>query len=234
MAEERKEARSGGRESSSPSTNPTIDYPELVKKTLRTGLHRVRRVRLHSSACASWTNRVAWVLDTPGARWRSGSPSSAGLGLALELRRQLARPGEVPLWKQKVYRVAAAIAPYGQDTGHSGSGLCSALAVFALFEPLLRRYGHDHPDLHHAGLGPQYRGRPGRAARSGLRGVLRRGRLFVRSAAHFYYGFTFWMCLPIGRHVRGQLRRHLWVFRCCACAAIIWPSSPWALARSSG
>ena len=89
------------------------------------------------------------------------------------------------------------------------------------------------PDLRHAGLGIEHRGRPRRPARSRLRRVLRRRRLFLRAAQH-----PIRPRLLVGpaacRHDGGELRARCWAFPSCACAATISPSSPWASARSSG
>ncbi len=46
-----------------------------------------------------------------------------------------------------------------------------------------RQFRHPDPDLHHARLGPEHRGRPRRPARSRLRRLLRGRRLFLRAAA---------------------------------------------------
>ena len=43
--------------------------------------------------------------------------------------------------------------------------------------------------------------------------------------------FSFWMALPLCRLFSPAHSACCWAFRCCGCAATIWPSSRWASAR---
>ena len=88
------------------------------------------------------------------------------------------------------------------------------------------------PDLCDAGLGTQHRGRPRRPARSRLRRLLRRRRLFLRAAVDDLRPVV--LDLPAaGGNARGDVGTSFSAFRCCGCAATIWRSSPWRSARSS-
>ena len=83
-----------------------------------------------------------------------------------------------------------------------------------------RQFRHPDPDLRHAGLGPEHRRRPRRPARSGLRRLLRRGRLLLRAAATSdpsslhgrLLGPNFWplglLDLPAARRHAGGLLGH--------------------------
>ena len=110
-----------------------------------------------------------------------------------------------------------------------------------------RQFRHPDPDLHHAGLGPEHRRRPRRAARSRLRRLLRRRRLRLRAAGHQrprqglhgrVAGPNFWPLWASGSACRWPASwrpsgASCWASRCCGCAATISPSSRWRSARSS-
>ena len=104
-------------------------------------------------------------------------------------------------------------------------------AVHAVRRPLRDRPRHPRPDLCHARLGAEHRGRPRRPARPRLRRLLRGRRLFLR-AARADFGLGFWICLPLAGMLAAT-SACCWAFRCCGCAATISPSSRWASARSS-
>ena len=88
-------------------------------------------------------------------------------------------------------------------------------------------------DLRHARLGPQHRGRSRRPARSRLRRLLRRRRLFLSRCFAQRFGLSFWEVLPLAGMLAASFGIAAGLSRCCACAATISPSSPWASARSS-
>ena len=96
-----------------------------------------------------------------------------------------------------------------------------------------RQFRHPDPDLRHARLGPQHRGRPRGPARSRLRRLLRRRRLCLRAArrTHLRLSASGSACRwpacwrPSGASCSA--------FRCCGCAATISPSSRSRSARSS-
>ena len=67
------------------------------------------------------------------------------------------------------------------------------------------RYRHPDPDLRVAGPWPEHRGRPGRPARSGLRGLLCRGCLHLRTALALP-GLEFLDLPAIGGHGGGHVR----------------------------
>ena len=113
-----------------------------------------------------------------------------------------------------------------------GPGLRLRPAVPAFRQPLRGRHRDHCADLRHARLGPEHRGRPRRPARPRLRRLLRGRRLLLRPVRADLRPRL--LDLPaVGRPARGHASASCWAFRCCACAATIWPSSRWASARSS-
>ena len=138
-------------------------------------------------------------------------------------------------WRRAPHADAAASSA---RSAPSGSGLAAAgrrrrAAVHAVRRPEDDGSRRPDPDLRHAGLGPEHRGRPRRPARSRLRRLLRRRRLFLCAAQHPVRPRLLGGAAA-GRHDGGDLRPPARLSRCCACAATISPSSPWASARSSG
>ena len=162
---------------------------------------------------------------------RVGSVAAGGMGGALV---QAAREGE------GTAPPSAARAAFGRYFGPFMLGL---VIVFPFICPWPSRAGRlaemdqqlrrPDPDLRHAGLGTEHRGRPRRPARSRLRRVLRGRRLFLRAALDHFRPVV--LDLPAARrHSRRDVGRHSRLSGAAGCAATIWRSSPWRSARSSG
>ena len=119
-----------------------------------------------------------------------------------------------------------------QVRGAGAAHLRAARAGAVLPQPLSARSRHPDPDLRHARLGAEHRGRPRRPARSRLRRVLRGRRLFLCAARHRPSACRSGSACrsPASSRRSGASCS---AFRCCGCAATISPSSRWRSARSS-
>ena len=112
----------------------------------------------------------------------------AGAALLVVLRARSGRGRTMRVAVARPRRRAADRRRAGRAPKWFGAGRCWSLAVVHAVHAV-RRPEDDgprrpDPDLRHAGLGPEHRGRPRRPARSRLCRLLRRRRLFLRAAQH--------------------------------------------------